>query len=166
MFLFWPWAPMINIFVVVISIGAKKKEWFWILSVFPFDLRCTNAVRAAWKWLDNWLDNSICFSPIPQKRDEEELMFPRREAAASAGDTTAIFSLLKSWRWSRSQPEGLRANGIPELSAWTPSRHHISEEARVYICLGFPADLLTALTMRLATERGGASVGSGWRWFS
>lgn len=88
-------------------------------------------------------------------------MFPCREAAASAGDTTAIFSLLKSWRWSRSQPEGLRANGIPELSAWTPSRHHISEEARVYICLGFPADLLTALTMRLATERGGASVGSG-----
>lgn len=88
-------------------------------------------------------------------------MFPCREAAASAGDATAIFSLLKSWRCSRSPPEGLRASGIPELSAPTPSQHRISEEARVYICLGFPADLLTALTMRLATERGGASAGSG-----
>lgn len=106
------------------------------------------------------------FSPHPTERRRGGADVSLQGGCSLGWRHDGCFSLLKSWQWSRSQPEGLRANSIPELSTRTPSRHHISEEARVYICLGFPADLLTALTMWLATESGGDSAGSSRRLFS
>lgn len=123
-------------------------------SVFSIDLRCMNAVRDA------------CVFPHPAERRRGGADVSLQGGRSLGWRHDGYFSLLKSWLWSKSQSEGLRANSIPELSAWTPSRHHISEEVRVYICLGFPADLSTALTMWLATESGGASAGSGRRLFS
>lgn len=130
--------------------------------VFLVILRGSTAARAAWKRLiDPWRFSSSC-----RKEPWKSWCFPPGRLHPPLETRRLFLSLLKSWQWSRSQPEGLRANSIPELPAQTCSPRHISEEASVYICLRFPADLLTAFTMWPATERGGASAGSGRRWFS